>query len=84
MHALLLVGVLHQREEDVRFRIVGIEPLVLGGIIVLQQNHGILPFDGLHVGIVLALAHGIDRIAVHRPPIGIATGIDGIYVDGNE
>ena len=83
-HALLQVGVLHQVHENVGLGIVGVEPSVGGRIIVLHQDHGVLPADDLHiVGIQVAvllagLAEDVDGEAVGRGPA------DGIDVDGYE
>ena len=66
----LQIGVLHQVEYDIRFRIIGIETFVPGLVIVLEQDDGILPADHIHVhGIqvpVLArvLSEDVDRVAV--------------------
>ena len=78
------MGILHQLHENVRLRIVRVESFVFGGIVVLQQDHGVLPLAHVHVVFVevpvlfRGLPHQVD---------GVAVGLDvgrSVDMDGNK
>ena len=62
--ALLVVGVLHQVEEDERLRVIRVETLVVGGIVVLEKYHRILPAHKVLVRGELVLAEYMGRKTV--------------------
>ena len=72
------MGVLHQVEDDIGLRIVGVEALVGGGIVVFQQDHGILALADLHVGGALVGTHHEGLRA------GGGGAFGGIHVDRNK
>ena len=79
------VGVLHEAEDDGRLRVVGVEALVFGLVIVFQHDNGILSFDQVQIlGIkVIAFALGLPQ-AVDGIAVGGGSLFYGINVDGNE
>ena len=72
------MGVLHQVEDDIGLRIVGVEALVGGGIVIFQQDHGILALTDLHIGGALVGTHHEGLRA------GGGGAFGGIHVDRYE
>ena len=72
------MGVLHQVEDDIGFRIVGVEAFVCRGIVILQQDDRVLALADLHIGAALVGTHHEGL----RP--GSGTASCRIDVDGNE
>ena len=82
--ALLAVGVVHQMQEDVGFGVVGVEALIGGGVVILEQDHLILALAHLHIICIgiLALVRGAQQ--VHGVAVYRSGAVGSVYVDRDE
>ena len=57
------MGVLQQGEDDVGLGVVGVESLVVGGVVILQDDYAVLCLADFKVLAVLVLAHDEGLVA---------------------
>ena len=78
---LFVICILHQVEEDEGFGIIRVKALIVGGVILFEEDHGVFPAADIHVRgkeIVLPVSEDMRRESVR---LGRGCGID---MDGDE
>ena len=82
--ALFQIGVLHELEEDVRLRIRGVEALIVGFVVVFQEDNRVLPAHHVHV-VCEKVAVFIGRLAQNMHGIAVWRGaLVGVDVNGHK
>ena len=72
LQALAKVGVLHEGEDDGRRRVIWVEALICGLVVLLKLDYGVFPLYKVQV-------LGIEVITL---PLGLAQAVDGVAVGG--
>ena len=80
IHTLLLICILHQREDNETLRRAGDVALVGGGVILLHHDNVVLSHRYIEVAVLLVKTHNVGRSTRSRS----TCAVDSIDVDGDE
>ena len=83
--AVAQMGILHKAEDDGGLRVVGVEALIRGLVIVFQKDYGVFSLNKVQVlGIKVISFPGRLTQAVDGIAVGGGAFLYGIHVDGDE